>query len=147
MRPRQNHHLSRYALLMLLLAAASACGSKTPYDWKNREIAWVYGPTSGGATSEHLKGTGSRGPGPIAVGWKCRLSDGNKLTVKPYQLSKSHALFGKAKMIIGLFNKGGEKIDTVRTDTITAKNATFSLEIKEDVAKPLWDVVIWFAKA
>lgn len=124
-----------------------ACSNKAPYDWKNREIAWTYGPTKGGATLEHLKGTGTKGPGPIAVGWKCRLSDGSKLEVKPYQLSKEHALFGKTKMTIGLFDKSGKKLESFRSEVITADNATSSFELQEAVAKSLWDVVIWYVKA
>lgn len=129
----------------MLLSALPSCGSKKEYDWKNRDIAWTFGPTSGGAISEHLRGTGKNGS-PLAVGWKCRLSDGKDLTIEPYQLSKTHALLGKTTMVIGLFNKKGEKLDSVRTEAITADKATFSFEIKEDVAKRIWDAVIWFAK-
>ena len=132
------------ALAAMLLM--QCCGTEQKYDWKNRDIAWTYGPQNGGATSEHLAGSGKKGPGAIAVGWKCRLSEGKTLTVKPYQLSASHALFGKVIMIIGLFDKTGKQLETVRSEVITAEQATSSLELTEELAKSLYDVVIWFRK-
>lgn len=128
-----------------LLLTLPSCEEAKKYDWKNREITWTYGPTSGAATSAHLNGTGKKGS-PLAAGWKLHLSDGNKLTVKPYKLAKSHSLFGNCKMIISLFNKGSEQLHTVTSDAITAENATFSFELTEAQAKPIWDSVIWFRK-
>ena len=144
MRARLIRHPLYFAALAFLLAALPCCGSKKEYDWKNRDLAWAYAPTKGGAILEHLSGTGTKGS-PIAHGWKCLLIDGD-LTIKPYKLSKTHTLFGKTKMVIGLFNKSEKKIGTVRTGTITKDKATFSFEIKEDVAKQVWDVIIWFVK-
>ena len=145
MRARQIHPLIATALVFFM-AALPSCGSKPDYDWKNREIHWTYGPRTGAATSEHLTGTGTKGSGAIAAGWNCRLSDGKQLTVKPYQLAESHTLFGNAKMIIGLFDRTDQRLDTVRTEAITDKNATFTFELQEAVAKPLTEVVIWFGK-
>jgi len=136
--------LATLAMASLLLTLPS-CEEAKKYDWKNREISWTYGPTRGAATSVHLNGTGTKGS-PIAAGWKVLLSDGKTLTVKPYKLAKSHALFGKCKMIISLFNKGSEQIHTMQTEAITADNATFTFELTEEQAKPAWDSVIWFRK-
>lgn len=147
MRARPNHLSALFPATLMLLTLASACGSKKPTDWKNRAIAWKFGPTSGGATFEHLTGTGTKGAGPIAEGWKILLSDGNKLEIKPAQLAKDHKLLGKVKMNVGLFNKAHKKIETFRTDVLTAENSTFSFAIKEDAAKQIWDAVIWFVKA
>jgi hypothetical protein len=144
MRARLIRHPLYFAALAFLLVVLPCCGSKKEYDWKNRDLAWAYAPTKGGAILEHLRGTGTKGS-PIAHGWKCLLIDGD-LTIKPYELSKTHALFGKTKMVIDLFNKSEKKIGTVRTGTITKDKATFSFEIKEDVAKQVWDVIIWFVK-
>lgn len=141
------HHPLRYAGLAFLLSAVPACGSETPYDSKNREIAWTYGPTTGGATRVHLTATGTKGPGAIAKGWKCRLVDGKRVTVNPFELAQSHELFGKVAINLGLFDKNGKQIETIRTEAITAQNATFSLEITEAVSKQLCDAVIWFVKA
>lgn len=147
MRVLHFHQALPYVVLSCLLATVPSCKSQKKYDWKNREIAWTYGPTTGAARSEHLIGTGTKGARAIAEGWKCRLSAGKHLTVKPYKLAASHALFGKATMIISLFDKTGAKIATIRSEAITAQNATFSFEITEDLAKPLYDLVIWFGKA
>ncbi len=147
MRSRPVHYRHGYAALALLLALVPSCGSETKYDWKNREIPWTYGPTTGTARPEHLTGTGTKGGSAIAKGWKCRLSDGKRLTVKPYQLAQSHTLFGKAVMIVGLFDKNGEQLDSIRSDAIAAENATFSFELTEAMAKTLHDLVIWFGKA
>ncbi|MEO6593353.1 MAG: hypothetical protein ABIP94_01210 [Planctomycetota bacterium] len=50
-------------------------------------------------------------------------------------------------MIVGLFDQNGKQLETVRSAAITAQNATFSFEITKAVAKPLYDLVIWFGKA
>lgn len=147
MQARQIHRPLGSAALAFLLAVMPSCGSEQKYDWKNREIPWTYGPVKGGATSEHLRGTGTQGSGAIAVGWKCRLSDGVRLTVTSYDLAQSHSLFGKVLMSVGLYDNKGKQLEMVRTEAITAENATFSFEITEAVAKPLYDVVIWFRKS
>jgi hypothetical protein len=128
-----------------VLASIAACGSKVAPDPKNREVPWTYGPTTGGATAEHVQGAGKKGGPPIAVGWQCRLVDGRQLVVKPYQLASSHPLFGKVTMSFGLFDKGGKPLETVRSNgPVTAQNATFTFEISEAVAGKLWDIVIWY---
>lgn len=131
----------------LLLVAIAACGGSPPADPGNREVAWSYGPTKGGATAEHVAGTGSEGGSAIAKGWQCRLQDGKFLTVQPYQLAPSHALFGKVTLSVGLFDKTGKQLGTLRSPVITAANATFTLELAADVADQLWDVVFWYRKA
>jgi hypothetical protein len=132
--------------LAFLLAAVASCGSETAYDWKNRDVGWTYGPTTGTATPEHLAGTGTAGAGAIAEGWKCLLKDARQLTVQPYHLAPSHALFGKVGMLVGLYDKTGKQLEMVRSPAITADNATFTFEISEAVAKSLHDVVIWFSE-
>ncbi|MGK0204863.1 MAG: hypothetical protein ACI89X_003327 [Planctomycetota bacterium] len=139
-------HLLHYAALTLLLATVPSCGSPKKFDWKNRDIHWTYGPKHGGATFEHLTATGTQGPGKIAEGWKCYLTDGKTLTVKSYKLAKSHSLIGKTKLVISMFNKSEIKLHTIFTDTLTADNSTFTFELDEEFAKPLWDLVIWYKK-
>lgn len=131
------------AAAALLLAALAACGGET-VDPGNREIPWTYGPTTGGATAEHARGTGSGGGAAIARGWQCRLQDGKQLTVQPYQLAPSHPLFGKVLLVIGLFDKTGKQLSTVLSPTVTAQNATFTFELTDAVANELWDLVIWY---
>ena len=133
------------ALLLLVTVTGAACGGEAPYDPNNREISWTYGPTTGTARSEHLLATGTKGKGPIARGWQLRLQDGKTLSVRPFELSDSHALFGTAVMRIGLFDKTGDQIGLVRTEPITADNAAFSFELEAADAKRLHDVVLWFA--
>jgi hypothetical protein len=132
------------ATVVLLSAAVAACGSRVASDPRNREISWTYGPTTGGATAEHVQGTGTKGGSPIAKGWQCRLQDGKRLTVHPYELAPSHPLFGKVVMVFGLFDKTGKPLETVCSDAVTAQNATFTFELTEDVATRLWDLVIWY---
>lgn len=139
---RPIHHTA----LAFLMAAAAACGGKTAGDAKSREIAWTYGPTTGGATAEHVQGTGKGSGAPIAQGWQCRLHDGRRLTVRPYQLAETHALFGKVAMSFGLFDKTGKELETVRSEAVTAQNATFTFELTDTVASQLWDLVIWYCK-
>ncbi len=143
---RPIHHLIHFGALTLLLATVSSCGSPKKYDWKNRDVAWKYGPTNGAARFEHLTATGTQGKGKITEGWHCNLTDGKTLTVKPYNLAKSHSLFGKTKLIIGMFDKSGARLHTVTTDPLTTDNATFTFELSEEITKPIWDLVIWFGK-
>ncbi len=132
------------ALAPLLAAALVSCSRETAADPNSRKIEWTYGPTSGTATPEHVAGTGTKGGAAIAKGWTCRLVDGKRLTVSPYQLSSSHPLFGKVALSIGLFDKDSKDIGTVRSGTLTATNASFSFDLADDLAKRLFDVVIWY---
>lgn len=134
----------RRLCLLFLLSAAGACGSRTATDPGNREVAWTYGPTTGGATAEHVQGTGGKGGAAIARGWQCRLQDGKRLTIVPYQLASSHPLFGKVRMSVGLFDKTGKQIASIDSGVITAQNAAFTFELSDDVARQLWDLVIWY---
>lgn len=129
---------------LVLLLVMAACGSGTVADPGNREVPWTYGPTTGGATAEHARGTGSDGGAAIAKGWQCRLQDSKRLVVRPYQPASSHPLSGKVKMVIGLFDKAGKDLATVVSPTVTAPAATFTFELEDAVAKNLWDVVIWY---
>lgn len=131
------------ALTPLLVVALAACGSDAAADPNHRKIEWTYGPTSGTASQEHVAGTGKAGP-PIAKGWTIHLVDGKRLTVDPYQLSSAHPLFGKVVLSIGLFDKDSKDIGTVRSGTLTATKASFSFDLADDVAKRLFDVVIWY---
>jgi hypothetical protein len=131
---------------IVFLLAMAACGSETAADPHNREIPWTYGPTTGGATAEHARATGSDGGAAIAKGWQCRLRDGTHLTVQPFQLAASHALFGKVTMVVGLFDKTGKQLSTLRSPVITAENASFAFDLTDDVAIQLWDLVFWYRK-
>lgn len=144
MRVRSLHQLFRHAAPILLLVAVSSCGEEAPRDPNNRELDWTYGPTTATATRDHLNGTGKQGPGPIAKGWKCRLVDGKRITIVPYELSASHALFGKVALSVGLFDRTGKQLGNVRSDVLTQDNASFTFEIEADVAKALLDLVIWY---
>lgn len=134
----------RLTSLAFLLSAAAACGSKPAFDPKNREISWSYGPVTGGATAEHVQGADRAGG--IARGWKLRLEDGKRLTVKPFDLASAHPLFGKVTMGIGLFDKDGKELTTVVTTAVTAQNASFTFDLPDAVAAKLWDAVIWYRK-
>jgi len=134
----------RSTAFAFLLAASTACGSSTAVDPDNREIPWTYGPTTGTASSEHLRGTGSRGGAAIAKGWKCRLQDGKRLTVTPYELAPSHPLFGKVAMGVSLFDKAGKEIGAFVSPAISAQAATFTFDLTDAVATQLWDLVIWY---
>lgn len=136
----------RRTALALVVATTASCGSRIAADPKNREIPWTYGPTTGGATSAHVQGTGKKGGAPMAKGWKCRLYDGKRLTVEPYHLAQAHPLFGKFVMSFGLFDKAGKQLTTMRSEAVTPQNATFTFEITEAVATQLWDLVIWYVE-
>ena len=137
----------RCVALALACAALGSCGGNAAANADGRELAWKYGPTNGGATPEHLGGSGTLGNHPIAEGWKFRIGDDRHLTVRPYKLAKEHPFFGKVTMTVGLFDKAEKRLETVHTGTITADNASFSLELGEATAKQAYDVVIWFVKA
>jgi hypothetical protein len=140
--PRPLHRLAA----ALLVAATAACGGGTAADPNDREISWAYGPTAGGATAEHVAGTGKDGGAAIAKGWQCRLRDGKRLVVRPYQLAPTHPLFGKVVMSFGLFDKAGQQIGTVLSPTVTAEKASFEFELADAEAGRLWDLVIWYRK-
>lgn len=144
MQTRPIHPLWSAIAAAFVLAVVPSCGGGTKHDANNREIAWTYGPTSGTARSEHLIATGTKGPGALAKGWKCRLSDGRTLTVRPYELAESHALFDKVTMIVTLFEANGDELESFHSEAITATNATFAFEITAAAAGSLHDVVIWF---
>lgn len=140
--PRLPFHPTAFAFLLV----ATACGDKAAVDPNNREVSWIYGPTKGGASAEHVRGTGKEGGAAVAKGWQCRLQDGKRLTVKPFELAESHALFGKVVMVVGLYDKNGKDLTTVTSTPLTAENAAFTFELTDAVAKELWDLVIWYRK-
>lgn len=107
-------------------------------------MTWVYGPTTGGASAEHVLGTGKKDGNKIAQGWQLRLQEGRRLAVRPYQLADAHPLFGKVVLSIALFDKAEQQIGTIQTGPIQAKNATFTLDLAPDVAARLHDVVLWY---
>lgn len=130
--------------LATTLAVFAACGKSTPADPKNREIPWTYGPTTGASSAEHMTGTGKKGGAALSKGWQCRLQDGKRLLVQPYQLAGSHPLFGKVALNVGLFDKTGKQLGEQTSPKLAAGNATFTLEIDEAVAAQLYDVVFWY---
>lgn len=128
--------------------AFSSCSGEQPrYDWRNRDLAWKYGPTHGTASPEHLIGTGTLRGAAMAEGWKVGLSDGKKLTVRPYKLAAQHELFGKAGLILVLYNKDSQELQALRTGAIEPGNATFSFDIEEETAKDTYDLILWFGEA
>ncbi len=131
----------------LLLSAVAACGGGPAADPGNREVPWTYGPMTGTSTMEHARGTGSEGGAAIAKGWQCRLQDGKRLIVQPYQLASSHALFGKVTLSVGLFDQAGKQLAMLVSPVITAGNATFTFDLDAAVASQLWDLVFWYRKA
>ena len=135
-------------LLAALSALATAGGGepKPAYDWRNRDLAWKDGPTTGTAPLEHLLGTGTKRGEPMAQGWRCELSDGKTLTVRPYKLERQHEMFGKAGLVVGLFNRDSQQIETLRTSAITADNATFSFELDAATAEAVYDLILWYGK-
>lgn len=143
---RRTPLLARCAALTLLLVAATSCGEAKKYDWKNRDVAWKFGPLQGGATFEHRQGAGKNGGKALAEGWKLGLVEGNRLTVKAYKLNKSHSLLGKVLVRVGLYDKQSKNLVIVDSETVTVDNASFSFDVSEDVAKKTWDAIVWFAK-
>lgn len=137
---RPPHCRTAAAFLPAILAA---CGG-TPPDPDNREIPWAYGPINSVSTVEHARGTGNQGGTALAKGWQCRLEHGTHLTVQPYQLAASHPLFGKVTLSVGLFDKDGGQLATLRSPVLTATNATFAFDLDADVAKRLWDLIFWY---
>ncbi len=146
MRRRARRRQFRPHCFAFLSAVLAACGGGEVAP-TGREIPWAYGPTTGTASAEHLRGTGKDGGAAIAKGWRCRLQDGKRLTVTPYQLAESHPLFGKVVMSVSLFDKAGKEIAAFLSPAITAENATFTFDLADGVAAGLWDLVVWYRKA
>lgn len=137
----------RSIVIAALLAAVAACGGKTAADPDNREVPWAYGPRTSTSTTEHLQGSGHEGGAAIAKGWQCRLQGGKQLSIRPYQLATEHALFGKVVLSVSLFDTTGKELGSFVSSAITPQNASFTFEVSPDVAKQLWDLVIWYRKA
>jgi hypothetical protein len=135
----------RTAASVLLVLAA--CSGKAAADPNQREVSWAYGPTKGGATAEHVQGIGGKNGPAISKGWQCRLQDGKRLLVRPYQLAAEHPLFGKVALVIGLYDKTGKELAMLTSAPLTAANASFTFELDAAVAGPLWDLVLWYRKA
>lgn len=134
----------RVTMLVAAGAAAAGCGRKAA-DPNDREVPWTYGPTTGGASAEHVGGTGAgKGGRALSKGWQCRLLDQKRLVVRPYQLAGDHPLFGKVALNIGLFDKSGAQIGMVRSGPVTKDAAEFPFELEDEVVRRLWDAVIWF---
>lgn len=139
----------RTAAGLALCAMLTACGAKDQpaYDWRNRDLAWKYGPTTGTATPEHLAGTGKQGKAAMAEGWKCELSGGTKLTIRPFRLADQHPMFGKAGLVVGLFDKSEQRMTVLRTDKpVTKENATFTFDLDEATGKKVYDLILWYGK-
>lgn len=139
-------HRRPFSSTALALLAATACGADKSTAPQGREIPWVYGPTTGGATAEHVQGSGKKGE-PVAKGWKFRLQQGRRLVLTPFQLASTHPLFGKVAVNVGLFDQADQPIGTVTSGVITAANATFTFELDEAVAAKLASLVIWYVPA
>ena len=134
--------IARTAAIATVLTACSG-GSIEPYDWRNRDLAWKYGPTKT-APRAHLLGTGAEGGQPMAEGWHCEIRGGDKLTIRPYKLAKQHQLFGEAGLAVGLFNRDSSMIKTLQTEAITETPATFSFDLDEPTAKQVFDVILYY---
>lgn len=133
-----------YASLLASALALVGCAEEAPYDWRNRELAWKYGPTSGTASQTHMLGTGTKGKGAIAQSWHLHLKDAHTLSLKPYQLASQHELFGRAKVAVQLFDKQSQSIETYVTEPVTAETEVFDFEIDEAVAKRAYDAILWY---
>lgn len=128
----------------LLLATAGACGNRLAPDPNNREVAWSYGPTNGGASPEHVQGTGANGGTAIARGWQCRLQDGKRLVITPYELATKHPLFGKVTLAVGLYDATGAPIELRQAGTVTATTTSFTLDLSDATVARLSDLVFCY---
>jgi hypothetical protein len=137
--------IGRTALAAAALLLLTGCGAeqKPAYDWRNRDLSWKHGPTDT-ATPEHLACTGQQGGKKISAGWKCELQGGTRLTVRPVDLADEHPMFGKARLVIELFDKDSQRLPHVSSDPITREQASFTFEIDEDTGRRLWDLIIWY---
>lgn len=142
-------HPLRGALAAAALSLLASCGGeeKPAYDWRNRDLAWKYGPTTGTATPEHLAGTGTVGKAAMAAGWKCELSGGTSLTIRPFQLADEHPMFGQAGLVVGLFDKDSQRITILRSEAITKDDATFTFDVDEATGQKVYDLILWYGKA
>ena len=136
-----------FAFAFAFATLASCGGDPEKYDWRNRELAWKYGPTRGTASPTHLRATGTRGGKPLAQGWRIHLVDGHRMTVQPYRLAPEHKLFGKTTLAIEMFDKNSEPIDTLVTDPLTRDRASFTFELDEGIARRVYDLILWYRKA
>lgn len=129
-------------------ALIAACGGadEQAYDWRNRDLAWKYGPTHGTATREHLLGTGTLRGEAMAEGWRCELVEGKRLTIKPFRLADEHELFGEAGLVVSLFDRQEEEITTLRTTAVNRGAATFSLDLDEATARAVSDLILYYGK-
>jgi hypothetical protein len=144
-RMRLRRHRGVPLAIAAVLALSSACSEPAkPIDWRNRELPWKYGPTTGTASATHLEGTGTKGRGPVAKGWKLHLQDGKQLQVVPFEPSDTHALFGRTRLAIGVFDQAGKELETVVTGPLAKDQLTFALDVAEDTAKRAWDAILWF---
>lgn len=55
-------------------------------------------------------------------------------------------MFGKVALSVGLFDTTGKEIGSFVSSAITPQNASFTFELPEEVAKQLWDLVLWYRK-
>lgn len=136
----------RLTVFAAVVAAVAACGGKTAADPNNREIPWTYGPRTSTSTAEHLQGTGHEGGAAIAKGWQCRLQGGKQLAIRPYQLASEHAMFGKVALSVSLFDTTGKEIGSFVSPALTPQNASCTFDLAPEVAKQLWDLVLWYRK-
>lgn len=134
----------RRAFLPTLLLLTGACGDRLAPDPNNREVAWSYAPTKGGASPEHVQGSGANGGTAITRGWQCRLQEGKRLVITPYELATKHPLFGKVKLLVGLFDKDGKQIEMLQTGTITTTTSTFTFDLSDTTAARLEDLVLCY---
>lgn len=144
LRPHRCRPAPATAFLLLTLAA---CNEGPTADPQNREVAWTYGPTNGTSSFEHARGTGSEGGAAVAKGWHCRLQEGKRLIVQPYQLAASHPLFGKVTLAVGLFDQAGAQLAMLNSPVLTAETTTLTFDVDQAAAARLWDVVFWYRKA
>ena len=133
---------------VLAFALLSGCGGSkdAAYDWRNRDLAWKYGPTHGTATREHLLGTGTLRGEAMAEGWRCELVEGKQLSIRPFRLADEHELFGEACLVVSLFDRQEEEITTLRTTAVNQGAATFSLDLDEATARAVCDLILYYGK-
>lgn len=141
---RHLHTAVAAALLLVALPSCGGSGAGSGGDtWRDRELAWRYGPTSGTAAPTHRAGAGTTGA-PLAEGWRVHIVGGSKLTAAAYRLAKEHPLFGKAALAVALYDRDGKSIEMLVSPPITAANARFEFAIDEAVAKRTHDAILWF---
>lgn len=127
--------------------ACSACEGREAYDWRNRELAWKYGPTNGISSRAHVECAGATDKPALAEGWRITLVDGKRLLVAPYKLAESHPRFGKVVMAILLFDFHEKELGTVFSEPIDKDSAAFALPVDEEIAKQTYDAIVIFRDA